>query len=322
VSQGDVLFKGSTVCGGRTHFFDLSVLNLEYYGSSAWEVACVSALPMGPVSMIVLDNNGAACTPRLDVTNASASSAFSVKPPALAAFAANIERHVSSGMPQCVSIRWQQTVSVAMPPLRAVDGPTAKPAPAPAPSHPAEPVMSVGHRFLPLAPSTNGPRRGTLSKPRTKLSRRMAATLAFFADRDKSASSHTKAAKAAAVASRAQIAPRSRSCGQTATSNRGAPEKLTASELLAGLARSDQEVEASNDDSAEDLSEALDLWLSEENGNGDDGDAFDLATCLATELWSGAAPTSITLTKFRATSTAAARAAQPLPMLQPASSTF
>ena len=48
----------SSMCGGRSHLFDLGALNLTYYGASAWEVATVGPLPRGGVSMIMIDSDG------------------------------------------------------------------------------------------------------------------------------------------------------------------------------------------------------------------------------------------------------------------------
>ena len=58
VSSHDNLFKGSGMCGGCAHLFDLEVLNLAYHGSSAWSVAKVGQFPSGAVSMVLLDTHG------------------------------------------------------------------------------------------------------------------------------------------------------------------------------------------------------------------------------------------------------------------------
>ena len=245
-----------------------------------------------------------------------------------------------NGMSPSISLRWRNVcVAMPLPPAgaRGSQRATLPPKPAAAPtSLPDRPATNKSH-FLPIAAAKNGPRRSAVGKPRTKLSRRMAATLAFFAVHDK----YVRRAKAIARVPNPQ---QSRTSTCIAPSQPRALETLPANDVLTELARSDQEVEVANADLAMvDLSELADLAHDEvETGHeaevssddstvllpdmldllmpgannqlGPDHDlyAFELADCLAHEITGRMPPSTITSVDYLKL---AARAELDLPFL-------
>ena len=280
VSEGALVFKDSTTCGGRTHFFDLGVLNLAFYGASAWEVANVGPLPTGPLSMVLLDTHGTSA--RLDVTSGSPSRAIR-NPPALGTFSASVDRLVTDGMPAGINLGWKSVCAPTVPGTDATPEtievvpletglPAARDAPSgtsgPKPAGPAKFIAAPASKshYLPLAAAKKPSSRG-IDKPRTKLSRRMAGTLSFFADnnsiRSKPAVAETKRCRSASAVRKTTSAP--------------AAQTLSVNELLADLARSDREPEGCNDD----MTDLLDSFMQSEANQEDD--AFDLAQALAAD---------------------------------------
>ena len=281
VSEGAPLFKHSSMCGGRSHLFDLGALNLTYYGASAWEVATVGPLPRGGVSMIMIDSDGT-CE-RFDVGTVAPFRPGNL--PTLGGFTANVE-------PSKIRLVWAPTAVPKPPAVKLV----ASPAPAQGLPHLAVEPATLGQMqqslagmsaYLPLAPSKNGTRG--ISKARSKISRRMAATLTFFFDRDnvRDSGPRVKSAPSRPVRddSFRQTSRPVKAAKPTAEQMAEARStaELNVNDMLADLARSDQEVEGCNDDPVMDLVAAL----MEEEDNTHSRDAFDLADCLVNEFTRG-----------------------------------
>ena len=305
VSEGAPLFKHSSICGGRSHLFDLGALNLTYYGASAWDVASVGPLPRGGVSMIMIDSDGT-CE-RFDV-GAVAPFRHGASPPSLGGFTATVE-------PSDASIRlvWEEARSSPV----ALDEPRSKiravqeiaksqqvvksivlsaallqsaarlpqlATAAPQPDTLAGLTQCLA--YLPLAPSKNGTRG--IGKPRSKLSRRMAATLNFFFEKDnvRDGGPRVKSAPSRAVRDdvfRPTSRPIKAAASKAAQMMVDDARSLNVHDMLADLARSDQEVEGCNDDTVMDLVAAL----MEEDEHTHSRDAFDLADCLVNEFTRG-----------------------------------
>ena len=281
VSEGAPLFKHSSICGGRSHLFDLGALNLTYYGASAWEVATVGSLPRGGVSMIMIDSDGT-CE-RFDVGTVAPFRPGNL--PTLGGFTANVE-------PSRIRLVWAPTAVPKPPAVKLV----ASPAPSQCLPHLAMAPETLGQvqqtlagmsAYLPLAPSKNGTRG--IRKARSKISRRMAATLTFFFDRDNVRDSGPRAKSAPSRPVRddsfRQTSRPLKVAKPTAAQMAEARStaQLNVNDMLADLARSDQEVEGCNDDPVMDLVAAL----MEEEDNTHSRDAFDLADCLVNEFTRG-----------------------------------
>ena len=278
VSEGAPLFKHSSMCGGRSHLFDLGALNLTYYGASAWEVATVGPLPRGGVSMIMIDSDGT-CE-RFDVGTVAPLRPGNL--PTLGGFTANVE-------PSKIRLVWAPAAAPKPPAVKRVASPAAPqclphPAVEPATLGQVQQTLAGMSAYLPLAPCKHGTRG--IGKPRSKVSRRMASTLAFFFDRDnvrdigpraKSAPSRPVPNDSFRRASR-PVKPAKSTATQLAGSRSSA--EINVNDMLADLARSDQEVEGGNDDSVMDLVAAL----MEEDEDTHSRDAFDLADCLVNEF--------------------------------------
>ena len=274
VSEGAPLFKHSSMCGGRSHLFDLGALNLTYYGASAWEVATVGPLPRGGVSMIMIDSDGT-CE-RFDVGTVAPLRPGNL--PTLGGFTANVE-------PSKIRLVWAPAAALKPPAVKRVASPAAPQcqphlAVEPATLGQVQQTLAGMSAYLPLAPCKHGTRG--IGKPRSKVSRRMAASLAFFFDRDnvrdigpraKSAPSRPVPNDSFRRASR-PVKPAKSTAAQLAGTRSSA--EINVNDMLADLARSDQEVEGGNDDSVMDLVAAL---LGEEDDTHSQ-DAFDLADCL------------------------------------------
>ena len=306
VSEGTPLFKHSSICGGCSHLFDLGALNLTYYGASAWDVASVGPLPRGGVSMIMIDSDGT-CE-RFDVGTVSPFSP-GANLPSLGGFTATVEPSKSNCTNACIRLGWQEARSapaaldeprgtiraVVLENAKLQDAKCVLPSAPPQPAVPqqiaAEPpqleTLAGMSAYLPLAPSKNGTRG--IDKPRSKLSRRMRATLNFFFDRDNVRDSGPRVKPAPsrpvrddsfrqtprpikAAASKAAQMEHARSAAE-----------LNVNDMLADLARSDQEVEGCNDDPVMDLVAAL----MEEEDHTHTRDAFDLADCLVNDFTRG-----------------------------------
>ena len=313
VSEGAPLFKHSSICGGRSHLFDLGALNLTYYGASAWEVATVGALPRGGVSMVMIDSDGT-CE-RFDVGTVAPFRPGHL--PTLGGFTANVE-------PSKIRLVWAPT---AVPKPVAVKrvAPPAVPHSAALPHLGAGDTEALGQMqqtlagmsaYLPLAPSKSGGSRG-IGKGRSKISRRMAAALTFFFDRDnvRDSGPRVKSAPSRPVrdvndsfrqTSRPRKAaaqmPLKMTAAQMAEAHSTA--ELNVNDMLADLARSDQEVEGGNDN-------VMDLVaaLMEEEEDTHARDAFDLADCLVNEFTRGL-PTAAMPMPLRESS-------MPMPLMQP-----
>ena len=273
VSEGAPLFKHSSVCGGRSHLFDLGALNLAYYGASAWEVATVGALPRGGVSMVMLDSDGT-CE-RFEVGTVAPFRPGHL--PTLGGFTATVVDE-----PSKIRLVWAAPTAVLKPAAvkRAV-------APAPAyravPQSAALPHLGAGDTealgqmqqalagmsaFLPLAPSKSGGTRG-IGK-RSKISKRMAATLTFFFDRD-----HVR-----------DSGPRAKQSAPSRPVRVGVAESSRPLKAAKATAAHMAEVEGgSDDDAVMDLLAAM--MEEEEEGTGHALDAFDLADCLVNEFTRG-----------------------------------
>ena len=278
VSEGAPLFKHSSMCGGRSHLFDLGALNLTYYGASAWEVATVGPLPRGGVSMIMIDSDGT-CE-RFDVGTVAPFRPGNL--PTLGGFTANVE-------PSKIRLVWAPAAAPKPPAVKRVASPAAPPcqphlAVEPATLGQVQQTLAGMSAYLPLAPCKHGTRG--IGKPRSKVSRRMAASLAFFFDRDnvrdigpraKSAPSRPVPNDSFRRASR-PVKPANSTAAQLAGPRSSA--EINVNDMLADLARSDQEVEGGNDDSVMDLVAAL----MEEEEDTHSRDAFDLADCLVNEF--------------------------------------
>ena len=122
--------------------------------------------------------------------------------------------------------------------------------------------------FLPLAPSKSGGTRG-IGK-RSKISKRMAATLTFFFDRDHVRDSGPRAKQSAPS--------RPVRVGVAESSRPLKAAKATAAHMAEGEGGSD-------DDAVMDLLAAM--MEEEEEGTGHALDAFDLADCLVNEFTRG-----------------------------------
>ena len=278
VSEGAPLFKHSSMCGGRSHLFDLGALNLTYYGASAWEVATVGPLPRGGVSMIMIDSDGT-CE-RFDVGTVAPLRPGNL--PTLGGFTANVE-------PSKIRLVWAPAAAPKPPAVKRVASPAAPQclphlAVEPATLGQVQQTLAGMSAYLPLAPCKHGTRG--IGKPRSKVSRRMAASLAFFFDRDnvrdigpraKSAPSRPVPNDSFRRASR-PVKPAKSTAAQLAGPRSSA--EINVNDMLADLARSDQEVEGGNDDSVMDLVVAL----MEEEEDTHSRDAFDLADCLVNEF--------------------------------------
>ena len=273
VSEGAPLFKDSSVCGGRSHLFDLGALNLAYYGASAWEVATVGALPRGGVSMVMLDSDGT-CE-RFEVGTVAPFRPGHL--PTLGGFTATVVDE-----PSKIRLLWAAPTAVLKPAAvkRAV-------APAPAyravPQSAALPHLGAGDTealgqmqqalagmsaFLPLAPSKSGGTRG-IGK-RSKISKRMAATLTFFFDRD-----HVR-----------DSGPRAKQSAPSRPVRVGVAESSRPLKAAKATAAHMAEVEGGSDeDTVMDLLAAM--MEEEEEGTGHARDAFDLADCLVNEFTRG-----------------------------------
>ena len=261
------------MCGGRAHLFDLEVLNLTYYGSSAWTITKVGNLPPGGVSMALLDTFGN-CE-RCDASNVASSRPLGT---------VIVEAAVANGTLAWTRLRWQFTAEEVKP---LVVMPVAKPAARPAVKTVAKTAekieaallelttsgsssatsgsnwapggldLSVGI-FLSLAPAKA---RKQGASRLTKISRRLRASLRFLADRDGAPRSKQKPAAAFTAPLFTFKAP-------------GSASKRLCEVVEAGSASGSDELEECNAESV------MDLLLMD----GQDQDAFDLADCLATDL--------------------------------------
>ena len=276
VSSQQHLFADSSMCGGRAHLFDLEVLNLTYYGSSVWTVNKVGNLPLGGVSMALLDTLGN-CE-RCDASNV-ASSRPNANP--LGTIAA--EAAVANGALAWTRLRWEFTAEEVKPGVvKSIARPATKPAvklevlelassgssatSASFKSTLGGVDLNVGGGML-LSIGPAKARKGGLNRePRTKLSRRLRVTLHFLSDRDN--------------------APRSKQLPKPAASFKAPVFTLKASGASSTRLSEVAEMESesgSDEAELEELSNAesvMDLLLMD----GQDQDAFDLADCLATDI--------------------------------------
>ena len=282
VSSHDNLFKGSGMCGGCAHLFDLEVLNLAYHGSSAWSVAKVGQFPSGAVSMVLLDTHGNSAR-----FNVGVQSWVIASPPPMGTFVVNVSKAMSGG----ISLHWQDklpeiaatlTVSEL---LTQLQEPPTKPE---APRKTAMPVrMEIGKQaqsapkapsvsyYLELAPAKPRKDHGK-SKPRTRVSKRIVATLHFFADRDNLTRSKWPKALPTAGAGRdlASSWP-----GAMRSSKKAAMRQDTFQDALARYSPTHEgQLESCADEAV------LDLFAPLMNSDEHAADAFDLADCLANDI--------------------------------------
>ena len=278
VSSHDNLFKGSGMCGGCAHLFDLEGLNLAYHGSSAWSVAKVGQFPSGAVSMVLLDTHGNSAR-----FNVGVQSWATASPPPMGTFVANVSKAMSGG----ISLHWQDklpeiaatlTVSEL---LTQLQEPPTKPE---APRKTAMPVrMEIGKQaqtaakapsvsyYLELAPAK--PRKDDgKSKPRPRVSKRMAATLRFFADRDNL--TRPKCPKALPTAG----------AGRDLASSWPGAMRLSKKVAMRqdAFARYSPTHEGQLESCADEA--VLDLFAPLMNSDEHAADAFDLADCLANDI--------------------------------------
>mmetsp|Transcript_1467 Transcript_1467/g.2912 ORF Transcript_1467/g.2912 Transcript_1467/m.2912 type:complete len:480 (-) Transcript_1467:247-1686(-) len=314
VSEGTPLFKDSSMCGGRSHLFDLGVLNLTYYGASAWDVFPAGPLPRGRISMIMIDSDETCA--RFDVGTVAPFRLGDNLPP-LGCFGATVEL-ASTFAPSCsparIKLVWQEariappavektrdTVSAvqedpkpqvtksvlsAALPLSAAPSYYALSVSPPYPAvEPAQPEYTRGtSAYLPIAPSKHATRR--ICKPRTKLSRRMAATLAFFFDRDNMRDGGPRIRSGPCRALRDDLSPgtsRPTNAAALKTAPLADQHKLNVNDMLADLARSDQEVEGCDED-PEAVMDLVAALMEEDDEQAHSRDAFDLADCLMNEF--------------------------------------
>ena len=199
--------------------------------------------------------------------------------PTLGGFTANVE-------PSKIRLVWAPAAALKPPAVKRVASPAAPQclphlAVEPATLGQVQQTWAGMSAYLPLSPSKHGTRG--IGKPRSKVSRRMAATLAFFFDRDnvRDIGPRVKSApsRPAPYDSFRPVKPAKSTSAQQLAGSRSTAE-INVNDMLADLARSDQEVEGGNDDSVMDLVAAL----MEEEEDTHSRDAFDLADCLVNEF--------------------------------------